>query len=303
MAAVLETVQQDQPLSITLRLNEAQQARLRESNGLVVEAEACVVDCHDMALIAKGNLDKVIAFKKFLKAEKLDYVRPAKEIIAKAEAVYDAHIDAAERAETIYRKHLGDYQLAEQRRIEDLRKKQQEEERRIREDAERQAAAARARAEEQAREARRKADEAAAAEAKARAEGNARAAAAAAAERAKQEEAERQRREQAEREETRIRMEAAARQPATVVPEAQKVGGTRENWVVELDTGKVPDEDAAIALICEAIVNLGRRDLIALLDFDMSAAKKQAGSLKKLFNVPGYRVENRPGFVNTKSKG
>lgn len=298
-------------MSITLRLNEAQQARLRESNGLVVEAQACVIDGHDMAVMGKANLDKVIKFKTFLKAEKQDYVRPAKEIIAKAEAVYDVHIAAAEQAEQIYRQRLGAYQVAEQRRIEDARQKQQEEERRRREQAERDAAAARARGEAQAAEARRKAEEAAEAERKAHAEGNARAAAAAAAERAKREEEERQRREQAAREEERIRMEAAATAPTSDVPEVQKIAGlgSRDNWVTELT---VVDPVMALRLICEAICGVRiadtkrvltdatRHDLLALLKFDESAANKLAKALKAAFNVPGYRAVNKPTTVNRK---
>lgn len=312
MSAVLETAQQEQPLSITLRLNDAQQARLRESNGLVVEAEACEIDCAEMAQLAKGNLDKVIAFKKFLKAEKLDYVRPAKEIIAKAEAVYDAHIEAAERAEGIYRKRLGEYQLAAQKVIEDLRRKQQEEERRRREEAERQAAAARARAEQAAAEARRKAEAEAEAQRKAEAEGNQRAAREAAARRAKAEEEERQRTEAAERDAERIRMEAAATTPTTIVPEVEKIGGLgmRDNWVTEL-TAASPEK--ALELICQAVcgvrvadgeravlTELKRTDLLTVIKFDESAANRLARALKANFNVPGYRAVNRPSTVNRK---
>lgn len=264
-----------------------------------------------MAQLAKANLDKVITFKKFLKSEKQDYVRPAKEIIAKAEAVYDVHIDAAERAEAIYRQRLGAFQVAEQRRIEDLRKKQQEEERLIREEADRVAAAARARAQQAADEARRKAEKEAELQRKAEAEGNQRAAREAAARRAKLEEEERQRREDGERKAQAVQMEAAARQTTTVVPEAAKVEGlgSRENWCAEL-TAASPE--AALQLIAEAIcgirvandqpilTSLCRSDLIALIEFDESAGNRLAKALRGNFNVPGYRAVNRPVTVNRK---
>lgn len=298
-------------VSNAVRLDEATRARLRESDGLVAVAQACVVDCHDMALVAKQNLDSVIAFKKDLEARRKKFVEPAMTIIENAKAEYNPSIKAAEEAEQIYRIRLSAYQLAEQKRIEDARRKQQEEERRRREAAEREAAAARARAEEQAREARRKAEEAAERERKAVAEGNTRAAAAAAAERAKREEEERQRREQAEREEQRRQFQAAATATVAEVPAPVKIAGlgSRENWVAELSAN---DERSALLLICEAICGIAvaddrpvltgnkRRDLLSLITFNESAANKLAKALKENFNVPGYRAADRPITTNRK---
>lgn len=301
-------------VSNIVRLDEATRARLRESDGLVAVAQACVIDCHDMAVVAKENLDSVIAFRKDLEARRKKFVEPAMQIIENAKAEYNPSIKAAEEAERIYRDRLGGYQLAQQRALEDQRRKQAEEERRRREEAERQAAAARARAEEQARESRRKVEEAAAAQRKAQEEGNSRAAAAAAAARAKAEEEERQKREHADRDADRIRMEAAATAPSAVVQETQKIAGlgSRDKWVVEL-TSASPEQ--ALQLICEAVCGiqiadgaprpvvvpgLRRTDLLALIKFDESAAAKLAGALKTAFNVPGYRAVNRPVPVNRK---
>jgi flagellar biosynthesis GTPase FlhF len=306
MSAVLQSEPaQTREFSIALRLDEATRQRLREADGLVAVAEACTVDCHDMAMLAKDNLDSVIAFRKDLEARRKKFVEPAMLIIENAKAEYNPSINAAVEAEAIYRKRLAAWQMAEQARLEDLRRQQQEEERKRREQAERDAAAARARAEQAAADARRKAEQEAELQRKAEAEGNARAAREAAARRAKLEEEERQRTAQAAREEERIRMEAAAAQNTTVVPEQQKVAGLtmRDNWVAEIHPDITGDEEeranAAKFSLCQSIA-AGRRDLLPLLDINFSTASKLAKAQQKLFSVPGLKAVNRPTTVNRK---
>lgn len=298
MSAVLEK-QAPREFNLALRVDESINKDLSEGAGLVAVAEACMVDCHDMALVAKKNLDSVIAFRKTLEQKRTRFIEPAKQIIEEANALFVPAIKAAEQAEGIYRRQLGTWTIGEQRRIEDARKKHAEEERARREQAERDAAAARARAEAAAAEARRKAEEATKREEAARAEGNARGAAAAAAARAKAEEEERQKLEGAARESERIRMEAAAA-PTTLVLMAPVIEGLslRDNWIAERTA---QTDGAALAAICAAIAGGARVDLMALVKIDEAAINRLARALKDSMNVPGYRAVNNRIPVNRRT--
>lgn len=314
MAAVLEKAVPAREFALSLRVDESINRNLAEGLTLVEIAEACTVDSLDMAVVAKENLDGCIRFRTTLDEQRKKFIEPAKKIIDEANGLFKPAIEAAQRAELIYRKRLTDWQIAEQRRIEDARRRQAEEERRIREQAEREAAAARARAEQAAAEARRKADEEEKARKVAEAEGNARAAREAAARKAKLEEEARQREEAAERAAEQARLEAAARMPTTVVPEQQKVAGLtmRDNWICEpdprlVDSGDGSEKRCMLELVL-AIAGVkepqpgARLDLIGCVMLNDSAADKLTKALKNDTNIPGYRAVNRQVPVNRKTK-
>lgn len=313
MAAVMEGNAPAHPaaqnvFSIAVTVDEAIRRQVLEGEGLVVVAEACTVDCYDMAVVAHANLNAVIAFQKELAARRDRLIAPALQIVNEAKAQFNPGINGAARAEEIYRKKLADYQAEERRKAAETKRLQDEEARRSREEAQRLAAAAQARAEAAAQEARRQAAEAAERERVALAAGNARAAAAAAAERAKKEEEERQRREAGQREADRLQMEAAARvfnMPQTPEP-TPAVGGSSVTWSAALgdDCKGADDEEKAtdsLLKICNAIA-AGRKELVSLIKHHWPAANRMAGAQKKVFNVPGLKAVPSSHFVNRKGK-
>ena len=75
----------------------------------------------------------------------------------------------------------------------------------------------------------------------------------------------------------------------------------RANWEPELDTKVAADEKAAMVLVCKAITE-GRRELLAMIQFDKPEMKKAAGVFKEQFNVPGFIARNNPSFVNRGKK-
>lgn len=326
MAAVLSSTTPAQPVaqkdnfSITITIDEAIRRQILEGESIVSTAEACAIDCHDMAVFAQDRLNAAIAFGREFKARRDRLFVPALQIIEEAKAQCDPAINNAARAEQIYRKKLGDYQAEAKKKLEDQRRQQEEEARRAREQAEREAAAAKAKGDEAARKAREEAARAAAererqeAEARrAREAGDKTAAAAAerkaqaaAAEQAKKEEEERQRREAGEREAERLQMEAAARAQTRPAPEAQKIGGTRETWAggfaddCKGDTDETREIDA-IEKIAKAIAS-GRRECIAYMKLHWPSINKAASSQKGLFNVPGLKSISSSSFVNRGKK-
>lgn len=314
MAAVLQQdnepaqpVVQKDSFSIAFSIDEAIRKQILEGEALVATAEACVVDCHDMAIFAQQRLNGAIAFGRELKARRDKLIAPALVIIEEAKSQYNPGIAGAMNAEQIYRKKLADYNTAQARKLAEQKRLQEEEARRAREQAEREAAAARARAEAAAEQARKEAAAAAERERQAREAGHKRAEAAAAAERAKKEEEERQKREAGEREAERLQMEAAARAQAAQ-PELTKttVGGSRETWSGALaDDCKGASEEErahdAIEKIAKAIA-AGRRECIALLQLHWPTINRQASAQKKLFCVPGLKAVSKEGFVNRGKK-
>lgn len=304
MSAVLNSTEQasNAPVfEVSLRADDALQSVLRQGGGLVAVAEACVIDSPDMALMAKSGLDNVVAFRRLLTEKKAGFVAPAKQIIANAEALFDGPAAEAVKAEQIYRQRLTAWNVEQQRLEAERRRAAEEEARKIRQKAEQEAAAARARAEEQAREQRRLAEEAEQRRLQAVTEGNARAAAAAAADAAKAAERAQAAIETGEVKAAETQLAAAAvldaPRPASVGP----VGGMRANWEPVLDTKVAIDENAAKVLVCKAIVE-GRKDLLAMIEFDKAEMKKLAGVLKEQFNVPGFVAKNNPSFVNRGKK-
>lgn len=283
----------DLPLSVTLTMDEQVRSQLTRAPGLVEAAEAYVIDCPQMAEIANTELRNVIAFKKQLVEFRKGFVAPAKQIIANAEALFDAPIEAAERAEGIYKQRLSGWTQEQERIAAEARRKAEEEERKLRAEAEARAAAERARAEEEAAAKRRQAQEAEERRKKAEAEGNARAAAAAAAERDRREQEARSKIEAGEAKANNTILAAAATAPATVAPEATKVSGfsMRKNWIAEDEPGKTEDE--LTLMIVKAIAG-GRAELLSLLKRDKVAANKLAKALESNFNVPGMKARNAP---------
>lgn len=287
-------------LSINLRMDEQMRDELGKSGSLVIVARNCAITNNQTAADANAAMRGAIAFKKRMQELRKGFIAPAKQIIANAEALFDAPISAAEEAEGIYKQRLMDWTAAEERRVAEERRAQEEAARKLRAEAEAKAAAERARAEEQAKEARRKAAEAEEARRKAEAEGNARAAAAAAAQAAKLEEQAKAAREAGEaKAQAAVLAAAAAPAPAPVEAPAKLEGfSTRENWVAELAAGKTED-DVKLAIV-QAIAAGGRQDLLPILKLDMVQANKTAKALKAHTNIPGMKAVNNPVAASRK---
>jgi flagellar biosynthesis GTPase FlhF len=280
------------PLSVTLTMDADTAATLAQDEMAVETARAYVIDSPDMAELANGELRSVILRKKRLKELKDGFVAPAKQILENAANLFNPALEALADAESILKSALTVWTTAQKQLADEARRKQEAEERERRQKAEAEAAAERARAEEKAREEQRKAEDAAAAAEKARAEGNAKEAAKQAALAAKASEAAVAAVETGNVKAAEKLISAEAAMPAPVAAPAKVAGfGTRENWVAELAPGF--DEAGALVDIVLAI-SAGRRDLLALVKLDMSAANKLAKAQKKLFSVPGLVSKDRP---------
>ena len=157
-------------LSINLVVDDTMRSRMGQGRGLVSIAEAYEISSHEIAVLANEAMREAIAFKKRMQEMRKGFIQPAKDIIARAEALFDGPIQDAERAEGIYKQRLQTWDNQEKARVAAEQRAAEEAERKRRAEAEQRAAAERARAEERAREEKRKADEAAAAVARANAE-------------------------------------------------------------------------------------------------------------------------------------
>lgn len=308
MSAVLETkAAANESLTVTLKMDDSLRGQLRQAEGIVAVAEAYQIEDGATAQLANDELRNVIARKKKVDEWRTGFVRPAREIIENARALFNPALEALEKAEGILKQGLLGWNQREEKRIADERRAQEDAARKARQEAEARAAQERARSEEiqrKAREDARLAEERrqkAEAEAKAAREaGDRRAAAEAerraqteAAERARREEEERKAIEEGERKAQEAQLAAAAQTPAAPVAAAAtpKGFGMKKNWIAELEPGKTED-DAKVA-IAKAIAE-GRRDLLPMLALDMKAAGKLAKALEANFSVPCLKARNAP---------
>lgn len=303
-------------LTATLVMDEAVRSQLKVSLGALAVAQSFNLDPADpdsdeIATLARQELDSIRARAKKLEETRVGFVKPAREIMERAQALFVPAIEGLKQAENLLKGRLLDWQTGRAKLAAEAKAKAEAEARRIQQEAEARAAAERARAAEREREAQAKA--AAAEEARrkaaeeaeaARRAGDAKAAAAKeaearrqAAEKAKQEEAERRARDEAERKSREAELKAAAeaeaarRQAEQSQVQTASLVNSRDNWIAELEEGKT--EQDVIRLLAVAIAG-GRSDLITLLKLDLAAAKKLAGAQKNLTQIPGMRVRNVP---------
>jgi len=303
MSAVLErteAVVDAQPLHLTLAMDDAQRARLREAEGIVAVAESYIIDTPQMADFVNTELRSIKTRLKIIEEMRRDFLEPAKLLFAKAEKWFDPARLALGSAETILKTKLTGWTQEQERIAAEARRRAEEEARRQRQEAEAKAAAERARAAAAAAEARRKAEEAEAARQKAVAEGNTRAAAAAAAAGAKAEEQARAAIENGEAKAMQAQLEAAAAPSTIAVQELAKIAGfsMRKNWIAELPENTTIEQ--ARESIARAIFGLAhdaplaRPDLLSLLAVDMKTANQLAKALEANFNAPGLLARNAP---------
>lgn len=300
-----------QTLSVTLRLDEAMRDRLSASETVMDVIREYVVDSPEMAQAANGEIQSIKKKIEEIEAVRVGFVKPARDIIEHAQAIFDPALKALREAEQMLKFRLGDWTLKQQRLADEARRARDEQERRIRQEAEAKAAAERARAEQEASEKRRQAAEQEEIRKKAELDGNAKVAAKAAADGARLEEEARSRQQQGDLRASEHTLSAAAAiSSAPAVVEPAKVDGfsMRDNWQVELDGA----ENDVVKTIAGEIVgtrvdksgnfNYGapRPELVGLLKLDLSAANRMAKALKGVMNVPGLRAVNKPTPVSRK---
>ncbi len=291
-------------LAVTLNMTPEVAAELQQEQGALDLAKAyAITGTHEekayMAQEANKLLQRVKASIKRLKEFRLGFVRPAKEIIQNAEALFDPAITSLTEAETFLKDELLKFDAECRRLADEAQRKRQEEERAARQKAEQEAAAVRAKAEAEAREKARQAAEAEQRRQTAEREGNAKVAREEAAKKARLDEQEKAARENGDAKALEMELAASAAPTTTVVPEPVKLAGlsTRENWVAELEPGV--DLDEAAIRVVEAITGIPRAqfkrsDLMAGLSIEMPVFNKLAKAQKKNMNVPGLVAVNRP---------
>jgi hypothetical protein len=257
-------------------------------------AQACVIDCPEMADLANNELRAVKAAIVNVTKMRSGFVEPANEIIDRAKELFKPTLDGLAAAEAHYKRLLTDWTQELERRAAEEKRAREAAEREARQKAEREAAAINAKAEEQERAERQKAEEAEAARQKAIAEGNAKEAARQAEVAAKATERASAAIENADAKVTEVRLAAqtaTAPAPAVAVPAAPKGFGVRKNFKLRLRSGK-SEQDAVIA-IAHSIV-AGRKELASLLMLDMKACHALAKALEANTDVPCMEAFNDP---------
>lgn len=286
--------QTQQPLSVTLQMDEGMMAGLRAAEGTIEVARSVVIDCPEMAELANNELRDVIARKNAVSGWKKKFVQPARDIIKNAEALFGTAEKRLEESEAHLRGLLTDWTkkeavrvAAEQRRLEEIARKERAE-------AEARAAAERARAEQASVEKRREAEAAEEARRQAEADGDKRAAQAAAAQSARLREEAVSRVDAGEAKAQEVQLVAAAAAPVAAPKAATPSGfALRDNWGAEY----AKNEEHALQAIVEAI-GKGRVELYGYLKIDMSAASKTAKALKERLNIPGIKAVNNQTSVS-----
>lgn len=274
------------PLSVTLVMTPEIATQLQRDAGALEVAQAYVIDGAEMATLANDELKAVKDRLNKLAELKEGFLRPAREIVANAEALFDPAIRANKAAEAHLKQALIAFQAEERRKVEEARRAQEEAERKARQEAAAIAAKARAAAEEKAREARRQAQELELERQQAETDGNARAAAAAAAKAAEATAKAAAAIENGEAKAQEVELAAAASVAPVEVIAPTKLAGfsTRAKWSAVL-APNVSSDYEAIKLIAAAIPT--RPDLVAYLAIDWKAANKTASAQKAVMSIPG----------------
>ena len=145
----MDTITSTPPrLHVDLVMQPEDYASLSREASAIEVAQAFVIDCQDMAESAGHELRAIKARLVKVKEMKTSFVKPAKEIIGNAEALFDPAIKALEESERIIKARLIEWTTEQERIAAEARRKAEEEQRKARQEAERIAAAERAKAEE-----------------------------------------------------------------------------------------------------------------------------------------------------------
>jgi len=252
----------------------------RQCEGLFQVAQAYEIDGPPMASAAADEVREIKSRRARLKEVRDGFIRPAKEIMDNASALFDPALNALDDAEKMLRGKLDVWNEQERKRIAEERRIQEQAAAEARRKAEEEAAALRAKAEAQAAELRRREEEV---RRKAE-EGDKRAAA---------EAAKLAQRAESVLEEAADKTAALHAQAAAVpLPEVndQKVSGlgSRGRWVAE-----VTDMTAFLTAIS------GRTEFHTLVKIDQGALNKLAGVMKHVLEktIPGTKVKETFGSV------
>lgn len=287
--------------AVSLPVTQDVVVKLKLADGALELAKSFVIDSSDVAQIVADQRNANLKSVALLKEIKKNFVKPAKEIIANAEALFDPALEELDAAIRHQNGTLLTWQQSEDKRLAEERRVREAEERRVRQEAEQKAAALRAKAEEEERVKRQKAAEAEELRKQALEKGDAREASRLAGESAKLNQQADAAIENGNAKAQEVHMAATATVAATPILQATKVTGNsfRENWIAEAKPGFTErDIVAAIAraaMIGEPENNVAPRpELLALLDLNTSAARSMAKTYKGLANIPGMVTRDQP---------
>lgn len=290
MSAVLEEGISAQTLAVQMQVGESQISMIKNGLSAVEFAELWEVDSPEMAEAATIQVRQLDAQAKTLDDERKAFVKPAREIVDRANGLFMPSIQSIQEASQNLRRKILAWKAREDQRQLELRNKVEAEERIARQKAEAEAAAAQAKANAEAAEQRRKAQIAEEAQRKALAEGRAKDAARLAAEAAAAESKAQSAIENGQAKAEEVILHAAASSaPVPALHVMPKGTSTRENWKA------LPDgEDWKIRVVRYIAAN---PQYIELLDLNESAANKLAKALKSAMQIDGLVATNVPDLA------
>lgn len=285
------------PVTVKLAMTPELHSQITRGVTYLDVAAAYEITDHDTAQQAADELTVIMGAIQTVKTMKKEFVQGARDIIATAEKWFDPGIEGYTSAANLLKTRLLEWEEKEKLRIATERAVREAEERRIRQEAEREAARARARAEEEARVQREKAEEAERARAAAEASGNAKAAARAAAMAAEATEKAAAAIENGHARAQDALIAASSESLAAPIPESLKVTGfsTRKNWKAQLAPGVTEDQAKTMILTAAST----RPELLALFDLNTGRLDKWAKAQETAMNVPGYIARNVPIAAGT----
>jgi hypothetical protein len=312
---------------VELRISPEVAAQLAHGGGALMLANALELDPSNeeddaRATAANEQMQAAIIRGKQIDAMRLDFVKPAREIIEKAQQNFVPTIEALNSAVAVFKEKLLSWRQGKQKLIDDARRKAEDEQRAMREAEARRAAAAEAERREREREAQQRAAQAAEEQAKAAAQAEADRKrgdpiAAAAAERRARKAAEEQARQREQEEQLRLESDRKAREQqlantaaaqaaraAADIPAAPILSGfgSRAKWIAELRDGE--NEDSVKLKIIDAIAGIERvpgngmvwvkprLELLPLLGLDMKQANATAKAQEQHTNIPGMTARD-----------
>ena len=137
--------------AVQLALTPETFAQIQSESRALDAARDFSIDSPEMAEAANVELRGIKGRIAKLQDMRKGFIAPAKQIIANAEALFDAPLESLAAAEKHIKGLLGTWTTEQQRIADEARRKAEEEQRRARAEAEAKAAAERARTEEAAR--------------------------------------------------------------------------------------------------------------------------------------------------------
>lgn len=152
-----------EPLTIENETGRIVATHEQHAQRMLIEAQAYVIDCPELAEAAADDLGSIKARIKALTDERMAMTRPLDESKKRIMDLFRRPLELLEQAEGCYKRAIGDWQAKERARLEAERKAQEEAARKAREALEAQQREEQARLQAEADEAAQKAREAAAA--------------------------------------------------------------------------------------------------------------------------------------------